>query len=177
MSLDDFYPIQSIDYHRRQMLFLIENLGLLRDGTYPPEPDIYLTEVMVREGKKRVYIEIEQKESSYIDPRIKKKVINRHAPFEDSAMIAAEVDLRLDRTGIDGKLLVAEVKAGYILSGDEAKMSGYTLFSPEARMALNYVSGKGRKRTPYTDWKKQRRYRKSDYFQVVKRDLTARFRV
>jgi len=73
--------------------------------------------------------------------------------FVKPASILAEVNYRLERCGTDGKLLRAEVMAELELS-------------PEAKTALNYCSGFNRKPKSYTDWKKQRKWRRKGHQKV-----------
>lgn len=126
--LDEWYSPKEITFTRDQVLWILRHLEMMREGNYPPEPSSGYTEPL---GKKRT---------------------RRGAYFETPCVIVAEVDWRLERTGIDGKLLLAEVKAEY------------TYFSQEAWTALNYISGWKRKKTPYSQWKASRNY----YKKVIK---------
>ena len=127
MTEADWYPAQSLDFHQRQVLWIIAYLDMFWEGNYPPEPDEYLTELQVWQGRKKTYVEISKKKSAYISSG--KKHTSSHAPFEDPAIIYAVVSERLDKTRLSGKLLVAEIKAGY------------TLLSDDAQLALDYISG------------------------------------
>ena len=122
--LDEWYEPKTITFQRDQVLWILRNLDMLEVGQYPPNP----------EG------------SSYIDAPISKRQVKRHAYFEMPVSIAAEVNLRLERTG-KGQLLMAEV------------MAGYTLFSDEAWQVLTYISGWRRKQMDFKSWVKQRKYR------------------
>ena len=114
---------REIKFNKAQCLWLIPQLPRLREGTYPTNP--------VGTG--------------YTDAPAKRSLKYR-AYFETPCQIAGELDYRLSKTGVDGKLLVAEV------------MAEYTELSYEAVRALNYVSG-WRRKGNYGQWKRQRRYR------------------
>jgi len=103
-----------------QILWIIENSETLR-ADWPPNPD----------------------GSSYIDPNIRTGY-KSEAYFTKPAGILGEVNARLARTGMYGKLLRAEVLAGLDLS-------------QEARDALMYVKGGRRKRMSFSAWKKWRK--------------------
>lgn len=119
---DVWWNPREIIFSKEQILFLIP---YFEERLYPPEPS-----------------------SSYVDIPIGKKQPKSHAPFETPAQIFGELDVRLKRAGIAGKLLVAEVCAEYML------------LSPEAQSALNYISGFKRRRQSFINWKKQRTYRR-----------------
>ena len=69
--------------------------------------------------------------------------------------VLGELNLRLKRTKVDGKLLIAEQ------AHSEWTLDPKTL-SYEAYDALVYVSGSWRKRMSYYKWKSQRHYRNED---------------
>lgn len=115
----------AVTFTREQVLWLLPLLPDLIKGEYPPEPI----------------------DSGYIDVPIGKRGLKCRAAFENPCLIAAELEMRLEKTGVDGKLLLAEVGAGY------------TMFSDEAWLALKFISGWRRKKN-YIVWQKQRRYRK-----------------
>jgi len=108
-------------------MWLLENLDTLLAGHWPKSPD----------------------GSTYIDPAIRRRASPTHAKFEKPCDIAAEIEYRLRRTGIEGKLLRAEVIAGLT----------YEL-SKESQNALMYIKGWRRKRVPYKLWLAQRNYYK-----------------
>jgi len=118
-----WYPPNKIIFSQAQMLFLLENLDLLRGGDYPPDP-------------------------SSTDPQKSGKHSHR-APFVTAVELSAEVTWRLGRTGVDGKLLLAEAKLGVDIA----------LLNYEAKRALKYCSGWKRKKMSYQSWKNQNRYR------------------
>lgn len=125
--MEDWYSPSKINYCREHNIFIILNLEDMRAGRYPPE----------------------HKESGYSGKT--KGGISKHAYFEASCMIGAEVYRRLKITGMDGKLLKAQVQGGII---------DYELLEPESQMALDYISlWDFRKRPrPYSLWKAKRYY-------------------
>ncbi len=123
----DWYSFSSFLFHREQMMWAIEHIEELRDGTWPREPV----------------------ETGYTEAPISSRRTSKEAPFVKPTCIAAEVDIRLQTTSTDGKLLIAEIQGGKRISDLEY----------ESRQALNYVSGWKRKRLSYNIWLSQRRYR------------------
>ena len=94
-------------------------------------------------------------ESNYYDLGIRKGYASE-ASFTKPAGILGEVCYRLERCGVSGKLLMAQVLAELEIS-------------PEANDALYYCKGWRRKTMSFAKWKKQRKYRGSfDYQRVVK---------
>lgn len=82
------------------------------------------------------------------------------APYETPCQIAGEVEYRLSRTGKDGLILRYAVLAHVL----------YNEYPPEARDALNYVSGWRRRHIPYRQWKYDRargRYQKYDKMSTI----------
>lgn len=80
--MTDWYSPGQVRFTVKQTLWLIRNLGSLRDGHWPPEA------------------------SSYID--ITGKSSGRHkAPFATPIEYAAEVETRLEKCGLDGLILEA----------------------------------------------------------------------
>jgi len=125
---DIWYEPREIIFSREQMLWLISWLLVLIEGNWPPNP----------QG------------SGYTEAPNVQHSRSRHAYFETPCQIAAEVEWRLKRTGIEGKLLVAEIRLGLMLEE----------LQPESRRALNYISGWRRRKTPYRVWLAKKRYRK-----------------
>jgi len=124
--MDEWYSPREINFNRDQMIWLIEHLEIMRRGEYPPDP----------QG------------SRYIS--VGKRKIKPKAYFEISCQLAGEVDFRLKLTGVDGKLLVAEINNG---------IDRYEDLDYESQMALNFISG-WRRRKNYSQWKADRRRRK-----------------
>ena len=109
------------------MMWAICYLESLKVGVWPPEMN----------------------NTGYVDTVRVQSSRNKEARFIKPAIIAAEVEWRLKRTGIEGKLLVSEIRQGLMLEE----------LQPESRNALNYISGWDRRRQSYQVWKKQRTYR------------------
>lgn len=105
-----------------QVLWIIEHSVTLLAGNWPPNP----------EG------------SGYVDPGIKTGYASE-GYYVKPVGILAEVEYRLKRCGVDGKLLRAEVLAGLELS-------------QESKSALHYCKGWRRKRMSYQRWLRHRRY-------------------
>ena len=128
-------PLGMVRFCRAEVLFIIENLWEIRDGSWPKQ----------------------DRETGYTDAGVRGQP-RQSAPFEKSAQIAAEVDLRLSRCGIEGKLLEYEVQDGRELSETSYQV-------------LNYVSGWRRKRQSYNQWKADRNRQKTHKFMVLRNML------
>jgi hypothetical protein len=76
------------------------------------------------------------------------KNIKTEAAFTKPILIIAEVESRLGRTGINGKLLVAQIQAGREFSN----------LDKEAWDALLYVKGWKQKPESFPVWKKKRKW-------------------
>lgn len=118
----DWYEYLEIRYCFYQVMWIIENADTLRSN-WPPNPD----------------------GTGYIDSAIHTGYASE-ASFAKSIIIIAEVEYRLRRCRVDGKLLRAEIIAGLDLS-------------EESKSALRYCSGWRRKQMSYLNWKKQSKYR------------------
>ena len=123
----DWYAPGQIRYIRADILWMIAVVLPLEAGQWPPE----LTETTGRSK-------------------------SRSAPFENPAVVRAEVEERLKMTKSDGETLVWEIQKGGI--------EYYDFLCPAAKMALNYIcSGKKRRKTKsgrfitYAEWKRDRR--------------------
>jgi len=140
MTGKDFYSPGEVRFTVRQTIWLIQNLGSLREGCWPPD---YLN-IMVR-GK---------------GPR--------KAPFETPIWYAVEIQVRMERCGIDGLILEAiecwgksvESLAGYF------RMPEWSI-RKRRKTALGYVASgparrwlTARKRTPesYGDYKRRSKW-------------------
>ena len=121
----EWYSYGEFSFRRCEVLWALHYAEEFRDGKWPCQNII----------------------SGYTDPGIRTQRVKKEPAFVKPAIVMAETDARLEKTGVDGKLLLAEVEAEY------------ELFSDEAWMALNYVSGWKRKRQLYVDFKKQTKYR------------------
>lgn len=119
-----WYHYGEIRFCPYQVIWIIEHSDTLLAGRWPPNP----------EG------------TSYTDPKIRTGY-KSEAYFIKPVEILAEVEARLKRCGIDGKLLKAEVLAGLELS-------------QESRAALMFCKGKWRKRMSFLQWQRKVRYEK-----------------
>ena len=117
-----WYHFGEIKWCTHQVIWIIKNSAILLAGNWPPNPD----------------------SSSYIDPGIKTGYANE-AYYTKPTAILGEVNRRLARTGLSGKLLRAEVLAGLELS-------------PESKDALGYASRWWAKKMSFSAWRKQRKY-------------------
>lgn len=127
-----WWPPKEITFRRRQMLFLIKNLPELREGYWPANPA----------------------GSGYIDmPIVKKGGTGRHrAYFETPASTAAEVEVRLEKCGIDGLILLA-IECWGESEESLAKYFRMPVWSirKRAKNALRYISGWERKKQSYKE--------------------------
>lgn len=124
MSIELWYPPKKIVFTRDQMLFLIEHIEMLSDGKYPADPNSHYTDVEIQHQ------------------------FNQSCPFQTPVELAAEVKVRLAKTGTDGKLLVWEVWGN----------TDFVYLQQESRDALNYISGWKRKAQDYRTWLSSRKY-------------------
>lgn len=122
--VEDYYSPHDITFSRDQVYWLLSWLELLREGRWPPNFTGYSQAPLTQHSR------------------------NLHAPFEIPVQYASEIDSRLERTGVDGKLLLAEIQLGKTI----------VELQPESRRALNYCSGYRRRRMDYRTWCRQRRY-------------------
>jgi len=122
MPKKDWYSPGAIRFTRRQMLWLIANLGTLEAGHYPPEI------------------------SNYFDQKLFQKTKGNKAPFIIPIEIAAEVNTRLEACGADGLSLLAS--QGWGMS--DASIARY-FHTTEKRArkryktALAYITGRCRR--------------------------------
>ena len=113
----DFYLPREIYFTRQQACWVIQNLGSLRAGYWPPEA------------------------SSYTDIPIGKRTPGRQAPFITPIECAAEITARMEKCGIDGLILLAiecwgeseEALAKYLGMSERSVRRGY-------KKALYYVA-------------------------------------
>lgn len=120
----DWFDYSEIRWCPWQVLWILENSEVLRSGNWPPECV----------------------DSGYIDAPAGGRKIRHEGSFVKPVAILGEVEYRLAKTGLYGKLLIAEVKAGIELSG-------------QSWSALLYIKGWRRKRLSFGAWQKQRNYR------------------
>ena len=141
--IDEWYSYGSYKHTREQTLWAIRNWEFFEDGVWPPEPPEYITDEYSKEAKK--WVRVFKKKSAAVDAPISKRVVKTDADFTRAKNIAGEISLRLART-FNGELLIAQVKAEYIVLSDEAEL------------ILNFISGSGRKKDSYSSWKAKRIY-------------------
>ncbi len=102
-----------IRYCPEQSRWLLERIETLQSGHYPQRP------------------------ADHVGKRGSR---NENAPFVSAVELSAELKHRLERTGTDGKLLLAQVRAQY------------HHLDYEAWRALVYMSGRRRKHMDYRKW-------------------------
>ncbi len=141
--IDEWYSYGSFRHTKEETLWALRNWEFFEDGVWPPEPPEYITDEYSKEEKK--WIKVFKKKSSAVDAPISKRVVKTDASFTKAKNIAGEISLRLERTG-NGGLLIAEVKAEYIVLSDEAEL------------ILRYIQGWRCKKDSYIDWKRKRLY-------------------
>ncbi len=134
MTKKDWYNPHSIRFTRSQVKWLIPHLPLLRAGSYPRNP----------------------KESGYTDPGIKSRQFKAGAAFEIPVGIAAELDIRIEKCGVDGLMLeflyAFEPDDELFVMEHMAQCLNLERREVEQRIrnALCFVSGEGRKTTSYS---------------------------
>jgi len=123
----DWYHYGEIRWCPFQVMWILDpkNRSLLRWGNWPKDPD----------GS---------------DDNSGQRIIKTEATFTKPILILAEVKIRLERTGKDGKILVAQIEADY----------DFNSLDRDARDALMYVKGFRRKKDNFVKWKKERKYRR-----------------
>lgn len=140
---EEYYSPGAIKFTVKQALWLVRNLGSLRDGQYPPEA------------------------SNYIDIPLGKKSGRHRAPFITAADLYIEITERLEKCGFDGLILLAMECWGET----EAALAKY-LKMPEwsirkrRKASLGYVASgparrwhntKKRKAETYEDFKRRKK--------------------
>ena len=124
MPTDTWLNYSQIKFRKDDVIWILQNADTLRDGRWPPE----------------------HVETGYSKVGSKPRFLSE-APFVKSIIIIAVIAKRLSKTGIDGKLLCAEINGGAIYLSEESKH------------ALNYCSGWREKKTAYSQYKAIRNYR------------------
>lgn len=135
MTKKDWYSYSGFKFSREQMKWALANIDTLRNGQWPPE----------------------HKESGYVGKSHKKQV-SHEGNFVKAACIAAEIDLRLTKAGLDGLLL----ELLYINEpSDEMFVIQHIAYAlredteevrKRIKNALTYVSGKERHKRSYSQW-------------------------
>ncbi len=127
MLSSDWFGYATFRFTKEQVVWAIQHLKELEVGEWPKEPS----------------------ESGYTNGLPGVSRVRREGAFVKPAIIYAELTARLERTGVDGKLLVAELQGG----------KRYEELAYESHQSLNYCSGWRRKVTLYQDWFRLRRWR------------------
>lgn len=137
-----WYAPGEIRFTLNHILFLLENINLLEDGFYPPNPEetgYQELKIAVARGKPRAY-------------------------FETPICLIAEIKLRIslakDNHNDDGKLLLDKYRLG--LNDDElARVNhlSYNQVITGINSALLFITGWKRERLPYSDWCRKYRYK------------------
>lgn len=135
----EWYAPWEITFHSKHMLFLIKHLELLREGVYPPDPY----------------------HSGYTDTPMpkKRKGKSSRAYFETPCQLAAEVERRLENSGLDGLL----PQLLYTYNWSEEILAKYYRIPVEevkhrAEAVLWHISGWNYKARPYRRWNVYRAY-------------------
>ena len=133
--MTDWWPPREIYFTREQCIFIIVELVIGGIDTWPTNPA----------------------GSGYTDAQWSKKSKRRPgAYFETACQVRAEMEVRLERCGIAGKLLVSDIK---VVTDKWWTMDWKDYLNEESKDVLEYVSGDERKEMPFLAWNRQRRYR------------------
>jgi len=128
---EEFYAPYQIRFTTSQIVWLLRYLDLLKDGRWPPgEPD----DIITRRG------------------------VEGRSYFEIPVTIAAEIDIRLEKTGDDGFIL----KDRFCFEQDKRTLSRKYHLSVEdiemrIRRGLRFMSGEARKKITYQEFINHRR--------------------
>jgi hypothetical protein len=135
----------SFHYSELQIRWLLGNEDCFEEGCWPKEPaGEYITEKYDRH--ERCWVEWMGCGSNMVDHQGKGPA-KSEAFFCKAKEIYGDVKQRIERAGTPGKLLLAQLRAGY------------TLLDDEAYNALKYVCGNKLKKTSFLEWDRQRRRR------------------
>ena len=142
----EYYSPHAIKYTRQQIRWLIPLMPLLRSGIYPTKSSYTPKD----------------NQSGYLEYKVLVKRGNPQAKFVRAAEIAAELDYRTQRCGLDGLLL----ELLYTTEPDDelfmiqhiavALSEDIERVSRRIRNALQFCSGSGRKVARYKEWLKDR---------------------
>ncbi len=132
----DWYSPHSIKFTKPQVRWLIPRLQQLRNGEYSPDP----------------------RESGYTDQGIQGRQFRAGAAFETPAGIAAELDVRIQRAGLDGLLLELlytvepDDELFYLQHLAMSLNEDIPRITKRIKNALDYISGSGRKQRTYREF-------------------------
>jgi len=134
------YSYKEFTFTLEQVKWALANLSTLKNGEWPREPT----------------------GSGYQDWAFKSKGTKTEASFVKPALIAAEIEIRLENAGQDG----AMCKMEYIYGEDEGSIARHWhlpvwVIQRRIDRALNYCCGWKRKKMRYSGWSKQKDYRRS----------------
>ena len=134
MLSKDWYSPGAIRFKVKEALWLVQNLGLLQEGQWPPDVSSYIDLQGIKGGRQK-------------------------SPFETAADFYAEITDRLERCGRDGLILEAVESWG---KSDEslAKYLSLPVWSIRKRLksALGYVASGSARR-----WHKTNKREAEDY--------------
>jgi len=142
---DKWYSYNSFKFTKAQVKWAISNLATLRNGVWPAS----------------------HKESGYVG-EARSKNVSHEAKFIKAASIAAELDLRIQKAGLDGLMLeflyAFEPDDELFVIEHMAQCLNLEVkeVSRRVRNALYFVSGAKRKRTTYSQYQRDNRA----YFKV-----------
>lgn len=141
MKDDLWFSYAGFKFKREQVKWGIYHLSSLRNGQWPPS----------------------HKESGYINAPIGKKGAKTEATFVKAASIAAELDWRIAKCGVDGLMLeflyAFEPEDELFIIEHMAQCLNMEVkeVSRRIRNALYYVSGERRKKTSYSQYQRDNR--------------------
>lgn len=136
MTIDEWYSPRDIYFSRGQVEWLLPWLPVIREGIWPGNP----------------------RGTGYTDGPTGKRNRSLHASFETPAQIAAELESRLARCGLD-RYLVEDCYINGIDESELARKLGLDIWEVERRInsVLRYIKGWKRKLYSFRDWKGHRR--------------------
>jgi hypothetical protein len=143
-GLREWFNYSEIRFCPYQVIWVIRWADILRTGDWPQDPD------------------------GGGDDNHGQRSIKTEAGFVKPSLILAEVESRLQRTGKDGKILRYQIEAMDSRYNPLVLCMVYDRLDRDARTALLYVKGWRQKKMCFADWKRQRKYRRNDYQNVVK---------
>jgi len=117
MTDGEWFAPREIRFNRRTTIWLLENLGTLQSGIWPPEA------------------------SNYTDANIRKKGVSRRAPSATPIEYYTEITDRLEKCGIDGLVLLS-IESWGESEDSMARYLGETAWRIKKRykQALKYVA-------------------------------------
>jgi hypothetical protein len=131
-------------YGAAQICWMVQNEEFFNHGVWPPEPaGEYLTHRYDKHEKRWV----DWVGCGRLPDDLGKPPLKCEASFCKAKLLYGEIMWRIKDTDEDGKLLLAQIRAGYEVLDDEAQN------------ALAYACGRMPKVSGYEKWKWQRRGR------------------